>query len=255
MAELSSHWGRMLARVQVDPDQRPGSLFVPMHWSDATGRSARANALVNPALDPISGQPEFKHTPVRVGLLQARWYGFALTREQVDLPEPAYCVAVRRDGYWRTEIAGAEGVSDWAAWARRHLGQEGEWLDFADPSHGRYRGARILDGRLAGCLFVAAAPDLPRSAWLGGLFNVGALDAGARASLLAGRPPRVQKDPGETVCACFNVGRNSILDAIRSAGASTVDAIGAALQAGTGCGSCLPEISRLLQKERSPVAA
>ncbi len=66
LAEVTSRWGRMLARVQVDADQRPGSVFVPMHWSDTLARHARADALVNPALDPVSGQPEFKHTPVRV---------------------------------------------------------------------------------------------------------------------------------------------------------------------------------------------
>ncbi|MEA3274152.1 MAG: (2Fe-2S)-binding protein [Pseudomonadota bacterium] len=38
-------------------------------------------------------------------------------------------------------------------------------------------------------------------------------------------------------------------------GLVSVDAIGAALQAGTNCGSCLPELERILHQERSSRAA
>jgi assimilatory nitrate reductase catalytic subunit len=250
IAELQSRWGRMLARVHVDADQRPGAVFVPMHWSDMLARDARVGALVNPALDPISGQPEFKHTPVRVRPWRAAWHGFVLSRRRLDLPEPDYCVAIRGDGHWRQEIAGAGRIDDWAAWARWFLGADGDWLDFADPAHGRYRGARLSDGRLDACLFVSPTPDLPRSSWLATLFQADALDAADRISLLAGRPPRGQPDAGETVCACFNVGEQRIIEAIRSAGVISVEAIGALLQAGTNCGSCIPELGRLLAANR-----
>jgi assimilatory nitrate reductase catalytic subunit len=92
--------------------------------------------------------------------------------------------------------------------------------------------------------------DLPRSSWLTGLFDEPQLDAAERASLLSGRPPRGQKDDGETVCACFNVGRNRIVEAIASDNLTSVEAIGAALQAGTNCGSCIPELDRLLAANR-----
>ncbi len=250
LAALTSRWGRMLARVHVDQDQRPDAVFVPMHWSDALARTACADALVNPLLDPISGQPEFKHTPVRVRPFRAAWYGFAVSRERIELPDPEWCVAVRGDGHWRLEIAGTEQVPDWAAWARWHFGVDGDWLDFADPTHGRYRGARIEGGRLRACLFISPAPDLPRSSWLAGLFQRDQLDAAARTSLLAGRPPRGQSDPGETVCACFNVGLNTLVAGIREADLASAEAIGAALQAGTNCGSCIPELNRILAAER-----
>lgn len=103
--------------------------------------------------------------------------------------------------------------------------------------------------------FWQADTDLPRSSWLNGLFAVDALDAPSRTSLLAGRPPKGQKDSGETICACFNVGLNTIIEAIQQDGLVSVDAIGAALQAGTNCGSCLPELERILHQERSSRAA
>ena len=86
LARVESHWGRMLARVVLDPGQRRGSVFVPIHWSDAFARSARVDALVNPAVDPVSGQPESKHTPVRVAPFAAAWHAFVLAREPIAAP-------------------------------------------------------------------------------------------------------------------------------------------------------------------------
>jgi assimilatory nitrate reductase catalytic subunit len=254
LARIASRWGRMLARIAVDQDQRPGSVFVPMHWSDALARGARADALVNPDTDPHSGQPEFKHTPVRVEPLRVAWHAFLLSREPVMLDGLDYCTKARGDGHWRYELAGGEPVPDWQGWAREVLG-EGEWVDFADPTAGRYRGARITDDRLDACLFVAPGHELPGRSWLGGLFGLDRLDTAARHSLLVGRPPRGQPDSGPTVCACFNVGRNTIVQAIRAQGLASAEAIGAALQAGTNCGSCLPELAQILKEARSGGAA
>ena len=47
------------------------------------------------------------------------------------------------------------------------------------------------------------------------------------------------------MCACFGVGRATICDAI-AAGAATPVEIGAKLRAGTNCGSCIPEMKRLI---------
>ena len=68
----------------------------------------------------------------------------------------------------------------------------------------------------------------------------------SRARLLSGRPPSGRADGGRTVCACFNVGRNTLLDAIRRRGLTSVEALGTELGAGTNCGSCLPELRALL---------
>jgi len=122
-------------------------------------------------------------------------------------------------------------------------------LELTDPGGGRYRGARVRDGRLQACLFVAPGADLPGRSWLGGLFALGVLDPARRGAILAGKPGPGGRDAGETVCACFNVGQNSIREAIRTGRARSVEAIGGVLKAGTNCGSCLPEIARILGAE------
>ena len=68
----------------------PGEAFAPMHWTAQVSRAGRINAAVNPAVDPISGQPELKHTPVEVRRLDMRWHGTILARRPVMLPEITY---------------------------------------------------------------------------------------------------------------------------------------------------------------------
>jgi assimilatory nitrate reductase catalytic subunit len=68
--------GRHLRR----PSRR-GSVFAPIHWSDANASSARVGDLVSPQTDPFSGQPEAKATPVAVAPVAFAYRGFALARE------------------------------------------------------------------------------------------------------------------------------------------------------------------------------
>jgi assimilatory nitrate reductase catalytic subunit len=75
-----------------------------------------------------------------------------------------------------------------------------------------------------------------------------ALDEIMPLALLAGRPPRAARDPGRKVCVCMNVGANTILDAIVENKLASADAVSAATAAGSGCGSCKPEIQRLLDQ-------
>ena len=248
LARVHSRWGEMIVRVRTNSEQQPGSVFVPMHWGTPLAPRGRVNAAVNPVVDPLSGQPESKHTPVRVQAYRPRWHGFLLSRAAIDPPAVEYRVSVRDRECWRYELAGEESVEDWPSRARGLLGDEPawEWLEFADLGTGRYRGAVLVDGRLRACLFVAPGPELPLRGWLAGLFAASELDSTERASLLAGRPGQGQRDNGRIVCACFGVGLNTLTAAIRDQRLMTPEAIGAALQAGTNCGSCVPELRQLI---------
>ncbi|HYM18345.1 MAG TPA: (2Fe-2S)-binding protein [Micropepsaceae bacterium] len=73
----------------------------------------------------------------------------------------------------------------------------------------------------------------------------------AEDALAAGRSaPRIRgvahdDGDGPVICACFGVGLDTIRAAV-VAGAASPAAISAALRAGTNCGSCLPELKRIL---------
>ncbi|GAB6046884.1 nitrate reductase [Methyloparacoccus murrellii] len=254
LVRLETAHGVAIARARVSADTPPDSVFMPMHWSFRNASAGLVNALVNPLVDPVSGEPESKHTPLRIKPWRPLWQGFLLTRQAVPLPSVAYAVRAIGRHHWRHELADTRAPGDWPAHARRLLGYPGEaaadnpgdeWAEMHDLRAGRYRCAWLRDGRLMGCLFVdrAALPQ-PRE-WLGGLFARESLDDADRRSLLLGKP-LAGEDPGRAVCACFGVGVNTLRQAIRDGQLGSVEAIGEALRAGTNCGSCIPELQSLL---------
>jgi assimilatory nitrate reductase catalytic subunit len=68
--------------------------------------------------------------------------------------------------------------------------------------------------------------------------------------LLSGKSTDGLASAGPIVCACFGVGRTTICDTI-AGGAHTPAEIGAKLKAGTNCGSCIPELKRLIAQAGS----
>ncbi len=248
LARVASRWGQSTARVRVSDTQRPGSVFVPMHWNDQFTSAGCVDAVVNPAVDPLSGEPEFKHTPVRIEPLQPAWYGFLLSRRKLIPGAATYWSAARGQGLWRYEIAGDELPQDWATAARGVLcahDEKVEWIEYFDKAARRYRAARLTNGKLESCIFIGPGPELPPRDWLASLFALETFDSATRAGLLAGIPPKGSRDVGRQVCACFGVGESAIVEAIHSGCATAAD-IGARLKAGTNCGSCLPEIKGLI---------
>jgi assimilatory nitrate reductase catalytic subunit len=69
-----------------------------------------------------------------------------------------------------------------------------------------------------------------------------------------GRTASTSFDASPTICACFGVKSQAILSAIAD-GARSTEAIGAQLNAGTNCGSCLPELRRMIAAARAPQKA
>jgi assimilatory nitrate reductase catalytic subunit len=101
------------------------------------------------------------------------------------------------------------------------------------------------------CLMVSGRGGLPGRSWLASLFGHALTPADRRCLLVGARSDA--PDPGPTVCACFSVGANTIRTAIQG-GCDSVEAVGRALKAGTNCGSCRPEIARLVSSEAREAA-
>ena len=248
LARLSSHWGQMVARVTVTAEQRRGCVFVPMHWNGEYAGDGLVNVLVNPATDPMSGQPESKHTPIKAEPYAPKWHAFILSRYEIERPEAGYWVSGRAGMCWRTELAMEERPASWRDWARAQLRAKQvdvEWIAYRDPSIGRYRYASIREGRLEGCVFIARDHRLVSRSWLTSLFSENTLSPKARMSLLTGQPLEAGEDIGPIVCSCFGIGQRQISAEILK-GARNVEAIGERLKAGTNCGACKPEINKLL---------
>ena len=248
LAEIDSPRGRAVLRVVVTDRQRRGSLFAPMHWTEQYASLARVDALAASVVDPDSGQPELKITAVAARRFAAGWHAFAVSRAPVATAVADYFAIAPARGGWRAELAGLSEPSDWTAFARKTLGlgNDAEIIAYHDAAAGQRRFVAFEGEVLAGALFAARQPVAAARSWL-----VERLDARiapeARLRLLAGRPGAEARDRGPTVCTCFDVGRNEILEAAADHGCATVAAIGARLKAGTNCSSCREEIAKLLE--------
>ncbi|HXG29308.1 MAG TPA: molybdopterin-dependent oxidoreductase [Nevskiales bacterium] len=258
LVRVASRWGALVARLKTSGDVPRRSVFVPIHWNDQYASDARVGALVNPVVDPVSGEPEFKHTPVRVEPFQVDWHGFVLCRRALDMEAATWWTRIQGQRFLRYELGGRGQVADWPAWGRRLLGvadPEADWLEYCDDTAGIYRAAHVVDDRIEACVFVSPRPDLPSRAWLSGLFVQEKLEEVDRVGLLVGQPVNPQADTGPLVCSCFGVGRNVILDAIRKQGLTSAQQVGSCLKAGTNCGSCVPEIKSLIALAAASEAA
>jgi assimilatory nitrate reductase catalytic subunit len=243
---ITAH-GRCVMRVRISEAQQRGTIFAPIHWSAENSSHGRIGALVHPLTDAISGQPDSKATPARVVPIAFRYQGFVLSRSALSL-DCAYWVRVREDHGWLYLVAMNEMPAEW----RDRLPKladgatEGEVLELSDGLDGAYRAALLRGGRLAAAVVLSAGDGLPAWGWLARLLGESVIDTATRRALLAGRLPDGAADQGRIVCACFGVGRNRIVAAIAERRLSSTAAIGECLQAGTNCGSCVPELRRIL---------
>ncbi|MFZ5781870.1 MAG: molybdopterin-dependent oxidoreductase [Pseudomonadota bacterium] len=247
IAEVVSAWGRAVLRVQLSDALRPGEVFAPMHWTAQLSRAGRINTTVNPAVDPVSGQPELKHTPVDVRRADVRWHGTILARRPLMLPEMTYWARIRGPGHVAYVLAGTQPPGE----ARRSLAaalraaNPGPWLE-GEPGIG----AVVSDGRLEGALVLGEARDEAARDRLAAFMALPRLDAEQRRRLLTGSDAAEGETArGGEICACFGVSV-AALQAAAADGATTLAAVGAVTRAGTNCGSCRPEIRALLRAAR-----
>ncbi len=87
--------------------------------------------------------------------------------------------------------------------------------------------------------------EVPPWSGLAEAWRLERLDGAARRFLLAGGSASADFDASPTICACFGVKSRAILAAIAD-GACSTEAVGARLNAGTSCGSCLLELKRMI---------
>ena len=245
-ARVVTDYGQCILKVAVSERQQRGMLFAPIHWSEANASTARVGALVAPFTDPFSGQPENKATPASIVPYEYVFRGFVLSRTPLEMPPQApqvwwTCVAVT-GGYGYLFADNAD-LARWQSWLRSVAGDElAEYKDFGG---GVYRAASFAEGRIETCLFVGPAHDAGDWDVVKQLFAAEMLSDDQRRMLLSGKSIDGLASAGPIVCACFGVGRTTICDAI-AAGAGSAAAIGVQLKAGTNCGSCIPELKRLI---------
>jgi assimilatory nitrate reductase catalytic subunit len=268
LVQVQSRRAAVRVMVEVSEDLRPGQAFLPMHWGSASLSGIAAlgvNALTTSARDPVSQQPELKHAAIRVTKAELPWrlvaFGRPLEGDALALRERlrgglhrfafASCVLIGRDD--PGVLLRAAGESPFGPECLREIdalfGLEADSvLRYDDPRRSIGRRIRVIDGTLAA---VRLSGDLRAEQWLRQLWNDGASVEGQGAMLLACSPsgPSSVVQRGRILCTCWDVTDRQVMHAAQGAagGSETVlRCVQEKLRCGTQCGSCLPEVKRVL---------
>jgi NAD(P)H-nitrite reductase large subunit len=134
--------------------------------------------------------------------------------------------------------------------AKEPIEDDDEVISYAEPSQGVYKKLIVRGDRVAGAIVIGDAAIVPT---IRQAFEDGTRLAGQRGELLfpawvpaADRPaPAVIPDTA-TICDCNAVTKAAIIEAVFG-GARSVAAVSERTRACTGCGSCRPEVERIVQ--------
>lgn len=280
LVHVTSRRGSVVLPAQASEAVAATQAFIAMHWgeeflSGSTGTGTRAtgvNALTTSAFCPKSKQPELKHTAVKVLKAELPWrlLGMAwlpddkalAVREQLKPLMSAFtfssCVPFGRErsGVLFRAAAYEAAPDELLAQIEGLLGLAGaQVLHYADKRRGQRRTMRLaphgektqLDGFLL-------AGDTSAESWIKPLLQ-DELPAQAYGRLLlvpGARAPVAVQARGRQVCTCFNVAEPEITAALQTCAGSADEQLAqlqGQLKCGTNCGSCIPELKRLVRAQ------
>jgi len=246
LLRVSSSHGWLQLRAKPDDLQPRGSIFVPIHWNSRFSQQARVDALVAPHTDPLSGQPESKHMPVNLMKWRAAWHAELFIRgEGFAPPTTAYWSLITQPGITHFTLADSSLPEDWTAWLSEYYSLEGKITQSARIGDEGFNLLVWAQGELHLAFYARRRPLMPDRQEVLAAFTAPPETAQQRLALLAGQAASHKASTGNIICSCFSVGETQIVDAVRQ-GCHSVQQLGASLKCGTNCGSCLPELKRMI---------
>ena len=254
LVRVETEHASTILRAKSNPALRAGEIFAPMHWTDDFVAQGPVARLVGGVCDPLSGQPEMKATAARLAPVPTLWRGL-LFGAAAGLPA---------DGFYSARIPLAQaqlyvmrgweplrGGTEMSLWSKALLchPQGAEWIETRDYDRGNFRFASVAGGQLQACLLLTRDRRWPLperdliEPLLGASFDERAYEALFQLRESVNDVPVMDRK----VCSCFSVGRAAIEKAIVANRLKSCAQVGAALRAGTNCGSCIPEIEEILR--------
>ncbi|WP_068827771.1 nitrate reductase [Pseudomonas sp. BMS12] len=266
LVQLRSRRGSLTLPVQADDSLQPGHAYLPMHWGDRFLKGLGTNVLTQPAFDPLSKQPELKLSGVQVEKAELPWQLFALVEGDVQRRLTALRPLLEGFAYASLTPTGREErpallirAANTSAPDATQLAlidallkvDQGPVLSYDDPRRAVGKRVRIEDGRIVA---IRLAGETAARDWLKGLWQEGKAETDLRRWLLAplATPPGGGIKASKTLCNCMNVSQDAVCAGI--ARGLDLNGLKSELKCGTSCGSCVPEIKRLLNSHTAAVA-
>lgn len=247
---LKSKIGEQIFKAKISTHTAQGHCFAPIHWSKTHSSSAKVGTLISSNSDPLSGQPEYKATPVSLSpLFFSSCASFvcilALETTVIDALDPTYWVKQTIKGGYLYHFYFQRTLED----AYSHM-----MFKLNDPltsyMHGRSAFKHHVLMYKKNALFFAftlfstlpenknrkkGAPDM--AALLFPDIEQEDIHAFLSGALRAKSP---------IICACKQVRLNTLEAAIAKGKATNLERLKETTCAGTGCGSCEGELNDIL---------
>lgn len=292
LVHVTSKRGSILVPVQPSTELGLSQVFMAMHWGEefisglsASGHClAGVNALTTSAYCPDSKQPEFKHAAVKVLKAELPWTLLAmawLPADKVLLVRTqlrslmgqfafASCVPFANRVAMDATDSARSGVLFRAAGPEvppdgvlQHIEallqlDGADVVRYIDKKRGQRRAKRLqrntVNTTLEGFLL---AGDTSAQKWIAALLqNEQPVQNYGRALLVPGsKPPLPVVSLGKTVCTCFNVTDRAIETQLALCNGDPAARLGdlqATLKCGTNCGSCIPQLQRMVRTSMQP---
>ncbi|WP_296752729.1 nitrate reductase [Thiobacillus sp.] len=263
LVRVKSRRGEVIVVAEASDSVRPGQCFLPMHWGARFMAGRGINALTLPLFDAVSKQPELKHAAVQVTRAELPWRMAVLAVGDGTLLLDAVQPLLRACDYAAAGLAGRE--RDVLTLRLAHtqalpepllaaldaaLGLDDPLavMHYQDSPRGISKRVRVDSGKVTA---VRLSGETAAFEWLRDAMVDGVGMAALRSWMLAPvtRPPAGEAGRGRIVCNCLNVAEPAIAAAI-AAGAGLA-ALQSNLKCGTECGSCVPELKRLIAVSRA----
>jgi assimilatory nitrate reductase catalytic subunit len=291
LVHVTSKRGSILVPLQASNEVGMSQAFMAMHWGEeylsgvgSTGQPlAGVNALTTSAYCPSSKQPELKHAAVKILKAELPWSMLAMAwlpdaqvlgaREalvqMMRLFPFAACVPFSRHTALGEPARARSGVlfraaahdappAELLARMEALLGLDGkDTLRYADRKRGQHRVAKLVrTGDHAELQGFVLAGDTSAEAWIKTVLQ-DELPAQAYGRLLlvpGAKAPVAVHARGKQICSCFDVTDEAITSGLAKCKGNEdarLAQLQSALKCGTNCGSCLPEVKRMVRASTS----
>ncbi len=269
IVKVSNKRGSLTLLAQASDEVSPSQTFIPMHWGSQFMQGLGVNALMPPNIDKTSKQPELKHAAIKIEKLELPWRMTIMrscnnlnllqkVRALMSHFQYASCGLFGRES--DTNKSGmlilkaahdSPPESALVAEIDALLGMTDDMplLNYNDAKRGISKRILVENNQVTGVRLMGEtlATDWLKEVMSSGQFTEETtykeFSRWALAPLPA--PPTGQRGRGKIICNCLDVAENDIIETIEMG--ADLQTLQNKLRCGTECGSCVPELKKLVQ--------
>jgi assimilatory nitrate reductase catalytic subunit len=245
LVSLKSRLGEVVVRASISSLQKMGNVFMPIHWTSLQSAQGGVCQIIEPIVDPISGQPAFKHSQVSMSAFASGSEALLLVRERLTQQFGFYQVEQKVEQGYCYHIASNKSprmlLEHLQIFIKTLLDNTEPSVWAEDDKGCYYRYCYYQNGGVEAGIFVGEKKvELPQG-WISHFFQQDNNNLAKRQVLTANVEAMSQQ---KIFCQCLKISYDQVTQALKTT--ANIDKIRELTGAGNGCGSCIGDISLLL---------